>query len=345
MRRLATILATLIVLASSCVLWAQEIDYPSIQKPNVFLNTNQFTSGLFTGPVTFSALTNLVGLTNFVYVSDATPGTTPCAGSGTGAFAFRIGSQWSCSSSSTSNPVTNPSVSAVIAPLSIVVYATPVNGGVAVVGDPTAPGIFGSSQSTVLPSNTSCGAGGASAVSSASSSTSTVAGVEQGAGANFGPYSFNINRWGTCFQPNTTSNVRYWLGLTVFNTGGSGCETVVTHGTTCFASDTPNRSFIGFRYSSTTDSGNWACVAQTTGGSQTVASTGVAVDTSAPHRFEFTYDGTNLRCFIDGTLDATVSTNAPPAGTPRVIQFWSTDNKNTNTAVGGTFFWSDLVEK
>ena len=56
-----------------------------------------FNQGIFSGPIFFSQLPSLVGLTNIVYVQDGTFGSNPCTGGGTGAFAFYVDGVWTCS--------------------------------------------------------------------------------------------------------------------------------------------------------------------------------------------------------------------------------------------------------
>src|SRR5580698_1832626 len=62
-----------------------------------FTAYNTFTSGVELGGVTTSQLATLAGNVNIVYVSDGTPNSSPCTGSGSGAWAFYVGSQWNCS--------------------------------------------------------------------------------------------------------------------------------------------------------------------------------------------------------------------------------------------------------
>jgi len=186
--------------------------------------------------------------------------------------------------------------------------------------------------------------GGGSLTSSASASTSTVIGITQGIGANSAEYGFgSFYRWSMRFAAGNTTNVRYWLGLTAFNTGGSGCETAQPLNSTRFAANAPNCTTLAFRYSAGTDTA-WQCTSQVTGGSQTVTTTGQAIDTSN-HTFEITYDGTNERCFIDGALKATVNTNTPAGSTFHMLQFWSGDNENTTTAISGITYWTALALK
>ena len=77
-------------------LHAQTVQYPGLSTPNIFSNSNQFLSGVYLGPQTFSSLPSLVGLSNFVYITDGTNGSNPCTGGGTGAFAMYVGGVWNC---------------------------------------------------------------------------------------------------------------------------------------------------------------------------------------------------------------------------------------------------------
>ncbi len=53
-----------------------------------------FNDGIFSGPVFVAQLPTLNA--NFVYVSDATPGSSPCTGGGTGSPAFYVNGIWEC---------------------------------------------------------------------------------------------------------------------------------------------------------------------------------------------------------------------------------------------------------
>jgi hypothetical protein len=77
--------------------WGQTLQYPALSTPNIFTNSNQFGSGVYLGPQLFANLSSLVGLTNLVYISDGTPGSSPCTGLGTGALAIYLNGQWNCS--------------------------------------------------------------------------------------------------------------------------------------------------------------------------------------------------------------------------------------------------------
>lgn len=75
--------------------------------PQVFTNTNQFTLGITVGPITFSQLAGISTSTTFIYVSDATLGSSPCTGSGSGALAVRINAAWNCSVAGVGSGVTS----------------------------------------------------------------------------------------------------------------------------------------------------------------------------------------------------------------------------------------------
>lgn len=74
----------------------QTVVYPGLSTPNVFTNSNQFQSGVFLGPQIVANLPSLVGLSNLVYVSDGTSGSSPCTGGGTGSMAAYVNGAWTC---------------------------------------------------------------------------------------------------------------------------------------------------------------------------------------------------------------------------------------------------------
>lgn len=232
--------------------------------------------------------------------------------------------------------------------LSVTAYHTKVSGTSPIYGANTG---FGTSNSLstggscVINFPTSTHAASETCTSSASASTSTVIGVNFGVGANFGEYGFGVfYRWGLLFTPGQTTNVRYWMGFTKFDTGGTGGETASVFNTTSFATDTPNRSTIAFRYSASTDT-HWVGTAQTTGGSQSTCDTGVTPDTTTAHLFEFTYDGTTANFFIDGALKCPIITNLPATSVIKIMPFWVGDNKNTANAVSATDYWATITLK
>jgi hypothetical protein len=181
-------------------------------------------------------------------------------------------------------------------------------------------------------------------LSSSSASTSTVIGVSQGTGGNYGLYGWGgFYRWSlrTAFQ--NTTNVRYWAGLSTWLNGGSGGENAIPLNSVKFATNNPNCSTLAFRYSVGTDTA-WQATAQTTGGSQTVTSTGVSLDTNI-HLFEITYDGTTARYFIDTAIVASITTNVPNPALYHMYQFYCGDNLNTATAISANFYWMTLSLK
>jgi hypothetical protein len=179
----------------------------------------------------------------------------------------------------------------------------------------------------------------------AGASTSTVIGAnfgENGSTSTIGMQAFY--RWSYRAAMGNTTSVRYWMGLGCHTGGGTGNNGANIVGTTAYASDTPNKSTEGFRYSSTTDT-HWQAVVITAGtssGSQTTVDTGVAPDTNV-HLFEMTPNaaGTSILFWIDGNLVATISTNLPPPANG--VNSWGDlfftgDNKNTATAITETFY-------
>jgi hypothetical protein len=189
---------------------------------------------------------------------------------------------------------------------------------------------------------------GATYSAAATASTSDVIGMDVGAGANFGDWGFgNFYRLAFSWAAGNTTNVRYWLGMTAFNTGGAGCSTAPPRSTTCYATNTPNTSALVFRYSAGTDT-HWQAVS-INAGTATVTSTGVAVDTN-PHLFEIAAAiGGGYNYYIDGVLTATITTNLPSvtaqSSLTETIIFWTGDNENTATAIAGTSYWMSMSEK
>jgi len=173
--------------------------------------------------------------------------------------------------------------------------------------------------------------------------------MDVGAGGNFGDWGFgNFYRLTFSWAASTTTNVRYWLGMTAFNTSGAGCSNAPPRSTTCYATNTPNTSALAFRYSAGTDT-FWQAVS-INAGTATVTSTGVVPNTS-PHLVEIAAvtSGSGYNYYIDGTLVATITTNLPsvtsgPSNTQTII-FWAGDNENTSTAIAGTSYWMSMSEK
>lgn len=86
----------LIILLFCTRLGLAQFTYPAEETDNVFSGTNQFTKGITVGPITFSQLASISTATTMIYVTDATIGSNPCTGSGTGALAIRVNGSWSC---------------------------------------------------------------------------------------------------------------------------------------------------------------------------------------------------------------------------------------------------------
>lgn len=188
---------------------------------------------------------------------------------------------------------------------------------------------------------------GGSYASTSSASTNTVIGASWQANGNYGAFGIgSFYRWSFRFAAGQTTNARYWMGLGVFFVGGTGNNGANLTGSTAYATDTPTKSTVGFRYSATTDT-TWQAVAVTAGGSLTTVSTVVAIDTN-PHTFEMTTTGTVVTYFIDHNQVAQISTNVPSGllgGNSFAEMFWTGDNKNTANAVSGTHYWMALSPK
>jgi hypothetical protein len=152
-------------------------------------------------------------------------------------------------------------------------------------------------------------------------------------------------RWSHRFALNNIgAGTRYWMGLCTHNGGsGVGSNSVAILNTTKLATDTPNSNIIGFRLSGGTDT-HWQAVCAIAAGAQTTVDTGVTPDTN-PHLFEIcpSPDGSQMQFFIDNVLVATITTNVPVAVPANAADglgsmFWCGDNKNTNTAISGTWY-------
>lgn len=190
------------------------------------------------------------------------------------------------------------------------------------------------------------------ATAAATASLNTVIGYFAGNNGNvslLGMLAFY--RFSTKFAAGGTTNVRYWMGWGCYNNSGTGGNTATITGTTAYATDTPNKTTIGFRYSAGTDT-HWQAVTVVAGasvGSQTTVDTGITPDTN-PHLFEMTTNaaGSAVNFFIDSALVATITTNLPnPAtnGNAWGDPFFTGDNKNTNNAISATFYYTQIALK
>lgn len=111
--------------------------------------------------------------------------------------------------------------------------------------------------------------------------------------------------WATAAEPvelalrlrlNQTADLRFWAGL--FSGDPSG-------------SNTPNLSFVGFRYVSGSDT-DFRCYAGD-GSNRSQVGSGVTPDTSA-HEFRLALEPTRCRYWIDGVAVGEVSANLPASG-------------------------------
>jgi hypothetical protein len=185
---------------------------------------------------------------------------------------------------------------------------------------------------------------------SASASTSTVIGVDQGTGGNASVYGWGaFYRWTLRWSAGSTSGERCWLGLGNYSITGTTQEAYAMLGTVKYATNNPQVSTLAFRYTEGTDT-SWQAISQIGGGSQTIVSTGVAVDTN-PHYFDITSSGGTANFFIDHALVATISTNVPTTtsgtglGQGLFTQFWACDNENVATAISAKFYWMGTSTK
>jgi len=206
---------------------------------------------------------------------------------------------------------------------------------------------------TILPSSgftlinpTYTDGGAAALIGSGSASTSTVIGMDQGTGASYGDYGIGSwYRWTHRFLADNLSG-RYWQGLAVYFSGGTGGNGAAILGTTSFATNTPTRSMVGFRFAGGTDT-DWMACAYTAGGSGQCTSTGVAADTN-PHTFEMTTTGTSVNFFIDHVLTNTVTANVPSGllgGNSMAAMFWTGDDENTAFVVEAYEYYMSLSLK
>lgn len=199
----------------------------------------------------------------------------------------------------------------------------------------------GNNNSTVVPTATA--QAGLSIGQTAGASLNTVIAAnfgENGSTSTIGMEAFY--RWSFKAALGGLTNARYWFGLGCHTGGGTGNNGAAFAGTTAYASDTPNKSTVGFLYSAGVVSGDFQAEAVTAGGSQTAVDTHVVADTN-PHLFEMTTNstGSSILYWIDGINVATISTNLPPPANTFNSWgdlFFTGDNKNTSTAISLTFY-------
>lgn len=215
-----------------------------------------------------------------------------------------------------------------------VTIVTDANSTVATIGGPGAQ-VLGTAAN-VAPTATVAGHRSYTSAASGSVNISAGAEVNAGAGAGNSAYAFGSTAWyAGSIRLNNTANARYWIGMADVGTSD------MTGPSAVFASDTPNRNYCMFRYSSTTDT-TLKAVCATSNAAQTVVDTGIAPDTTLPQLFQINNRTSAVDFYINGTLVATVSSNIP-AGATRIVPFWCSDNKNTATAVGAGFFYMTLA--
>ena len=100
------------------------------------------------------------------------------------------------------------------------------------------------------------------------------------------------------------TDINLWLGMVSFTGNPTG---FVGHA----VPSGPGYAFAGFRFSTAAGDTDFMCVCST-GGADTVVSSGVPVDINTSHRFAFAFtSGGSVVFYIDGALVATISTNLP----------------------------------
>ena len=131
---------------------------------------------------------------------------------------------------------------------------------------------------------------------------------------------------------------RYWIGL---------ADTATANVTVTFNSNTPVANFVGFRYSSGTDT-TIKAICQTSSSSQTIVDTGVVPTFSTtPQVFEIvpTELGSVITFYINGSLVATVSTNVPTNSTPlgSLVVFDGQGTFSTNVGINLFYLYFLLI--
>ena len=147
------------------------------------------------------------------------------------------------------------------------------------------------------------------------------------------------------------ANTRYWWGLANANNGSTlGSNNLLWPAG--FATDTPNKTFLGWRASGGVDTNIQAVMIQANNPTPTTVliNTGIPVDL-AIHTYAIsltptTGPVTTVTWSIDGT---TVATNALVITTTLGsnfdlldYMFWIGDNKNTSTLVGGVLYYATM---
>lgn len=188
--------------------------------------------------------------------------------------------------------------------------------------------------------------------STAGASTNTLIGVRTGENGNNSQQGMlSFYRWTLKIKFGTTTNARYWMGLGCWRAvGGNGNNGTVILNSAAYATDTPNKTTVGFRFSAGTDT-HWQAISAVAGGSQTTVDTGITPDTNV-HTYEMAPNaaGTAVFFFIDGVsvVPGGITTNLP---LPAQAQdswgdlFFTGDNKNTANAVNATFYFMTIAAK
>jgi hypothetical protein len=133
------------------------------------------------------------------------------------------------------------------------------------------------------------------------------------------------------------TGARYWVGAT---------DLAPVSQSTGFNTDTPAANFIGFRYSTGTDT-HIVAICQTDATHQTVVDTGIfPTFSTTPQVFEMvpTASGTTINFYINRTLVATISSNVP-ANTTAMGSLVTMDaqNNGSSNAVFNLFYIYFLI--
>jgi hypothetical protein len=229
----------------------------------------------------------------------------------------------------------------------VTVYYDYSTGGIPQVGCSTpVPTSNSTGHTSVAPS--AIDGGSITLIGPATASLNAGIGISQGQNSNIGQYGFGqMKQWLLRFAAATNTNSRFWLGLAVFDSGGSGTNTQNLITTSSMASDTPNRTFVAFRFSAGTDT-TWKAMSGVAGGSAhtQIVDTGIAIDTNI-HNFQIFFDGSNYTFYIDSVLVASLvanGTTAPVASVYKMMMFWCGDNQDSAHANSGTFYYMTMYQ-
>jgi hypothetical protein len=212
MRQLTSLLLLLLLLLAASVAAAQTPQQGAmLGLPNAFTSSNSFAEGVLLGPYTVSQLSTVTGITNLIVVSDGTPGSSPCTGSGTGALASYYNGQWNCGVGGGGDSISSPNSTLTVGGSST---ATTLDLNLANPNTWTGTQTFGTITPTTIAGAPNFSAGfrieGSTIITSASSANSQAV---------------------TCPTGGTGTQVCDASGAWIASGGGSGTVTSITAGT------------------------------------------------------------------------------------------------------------------